>query len=155
MGIDKILETGFANCRTCNEPLRSIGLVDVIRSTLEKSVDSIVTPTNGTELGIENFCGPIIGFRPNRQNQQLGSRDIMEIKNLSLLQEAEDSLARAIKEEENGNNQKAISEYTHAINAVNYLTSSSNGSQLVLRAHDIFLIAHAHRADLEGNSLHP
>lgn len=52
---------------------------------------------------------------------------------------------------ERDNNQHAISEFTHAINAINYLTSLSLGTRLVLRAKDILLIAHHERASLEGN----
>jgi hypothetical protein len=49
------------------------------------------------------------------------------------------------------NPEQALLEFTHAINAINYLTSMSEGSRLVLRAFDILLIGHICRAQLEDN----
>ena len=68
------------------------------------------------------------------------------------MQEAEDGLIEQNKNRKVATPRLAILEYTHAINAINYLASISMGSKLILRAHDILLIAHAYRAELEGKS---
>lgn len=72
-------------------------------------------------------------------------------QNMSLMEEAERSLSLARKEKQSGNVDKAIEEYTHAINAVNYYASTTSGTALILRPKDVLLICHAERAELEGN----
>jgi len=77
----------------------------------------------------------------------------MDFTGNSLVLEADDALNRgrgAMEDERT--KEYAISQFTHAINAINYLTSMSGGTRLVLRAKDILLIAHAERALLEGNT---
>lgn len=66
----------------------------------------------------------------------------------SPLKEAEGALARG---QACVDPEQAVIEYTHAINAINYLASSTGGSRFVLRAVDILLIAHGKRAELEDN----
>lgn len=73
-------------------------------------------------------------------------------KDHSLVQEAELALQRARSMRREKNKAQAIEEYTHAINAINYFASLSKGAGLVLRPHDLLLIAHCERADLEGNT---
>lgn len=116
----RVLELGFGKCHTCQEPLRSIALVDVLRFMMEE-----MDKTNAFARGLQASCS-------------------------SLVQEAEDALARG-KRCRKRDPEQAILEYTHAINAINYVTSSSCGSRLVLRALDIFLIAHSLRAELEDD----
>ena len=117
--LELIVERGFAKCPQCQEPLRSIALIDVFRTMMEDMASQTRTFVFGGN----------------------GS---------SLVKEAEDALARGL-DISDSNKEQAILEFTHAINAVNYLTSSSSGTRLVLRAFDILLIAHGHRAELEDN----
>ncbi|KAL9179307.1 hypothetical protein ACHAXT_008597 [Thalassiosira profunda] len=118
----RILERGFGACPSCQEPLRSIAMIDVFRQMMESM--------SGSGSGQRRL--------PNTGE--------------SLVQEAEDALKRADDARGSGNSESAISEYTHAINAINYVASASKGVRLVLRAKDILLIAHAERALLEGNT---
>jgi MYND finger len=120
-----VLQHGFARCKTCGEPLRSIGLIDVFRPILEAG-------------------GPFISR--NNPLDMCGGRG----SGASLLQEAEDALKRG-QECNKRNPEQAIQEFTHAINAVNYLTSMTLGTGLLLRAKDVLLIAHGLRAELENN----
>ena len=122
MSMQQILDEGFGKCHTCQEPLRSIALVDCFR------------------FGIEEMAKTNV-FRGGMANTAFSS----------LVQEAEDALARG-QACSNRSPEQAILEYTHAINAINYLASSSGGIRLVLRAFDILLIAHSLRAQLEDNT---
>ena len=65
------------------------------------------------------------------------------------MQEVEQALDRAYNHGRNNQIDAAILEYTHAINhAILYFASSTTGG-LVLRSHDILVIAHLKRAQLE------
>jgi len=119
-----LLDHGFGACHNCREPLRSIALIDVFRGVIE---------AGGMFIEHNN---------PSRPMENTGH---------SLVQEAEDALVRGRDARMNGAPEKAIEEFTHAINAINYLTSSSLGVRLVLRAKDILLASHCERALLEEN----
>jgi len=121
-----LLERGFGTCFNCNEPLRSIALVDCFRTIIE---------AGGCFIGRNN---------PSVRGLDIGNTG------QSLVAEAEDALTRARDAmSDESKKEYAISEFTHAINAINYLTSASNGKRLVLRAQDILIIAHHERAVLE------
>jgi hypothetical protein len=120
--LEILVEKGFAKCHKCQEPLRSIALVDCFRGTIEEMA------SNGRAF----------------ESSELGT-------GASLVQEAEGALARGQDCSKRNDSQRAILEYTHAINAINYLASASSGARLVLRAFDILLIAHSLRAELEDN----
>lgn len=124
MPMERMLKNGWGKCHVCKEPLRSIALIVVLRRIIEGG---------GLSINANNPSRP------------------MENKGTSLVREAEDALARGQEAAGRNDREKAISEFTHAINAINYTASASNGARLVLRAKDILLVAHHERALLEGN----
>lgn len=125
--IKTVVRDGFGSCHGCGEPLRSIALLDIFRMSME-TMTAIFATTEDNPNCAMTFSGS------------------------SLVLEAEEALARAEEANERNDSEKAILEYTHAINAINYLASASSGAHLILRAHDILLQAHAYRAELEGDS---
>jgi hypothetical protein len=127
--MSQILKNGFGKCKNCTEPLRSIALIDVFRNILEAG-GSVLHENNPSTSGFK-----------------------FEGKGTSLVQEAEEALGRGQEFQEKQNREQAILEFTHAINAINYLASASSALRLILRAHDILLIAHCLRAELEKNQM--
>ncbi len=123
MDMSDIVARGWGTtCHACHEPFRSIALIDVFRCMMEDIAEGRSDPGPG----FTNKCS-------------------------SLVKEAEQALSQGRDAMDRGDNDVAISAFTHAINAINYLTSVSLGMRLVLRAKDILLIAHHERAALEGN----
>ena len=134
MKMNEIVESGFGKCYSCQEPLRSMAIPDNSRALLEVGF----RPGEDGELQLFQDCQKHICLDP-------------QTAIASLVQEAEDSLKRADLSRKFQQVDRAILEYTHAINAVNYIASLTSGNGLVLRIHDILLIAHGKRAELEGN----
>ena len=119
-----IAQRGYGSCPRCHEPLRSTAMIDVFRYMQE-------------DMEAQNS-----GSNENPRNRAKGT---------SLVEEAEDALKRGRDAMDDASKKSyAISKFTHAINAINYLTSASNGERFLLRAKDIFIIAHHERAVLEG-----
>jgi hypothetical protein len=114
-----------------------MALIDVFRQMME----SMSASNNATVLP-----GGMVAFGNSEYMDDLGFNEHQS----SLVQEAEEALDRARTFQSDNNTDAAILEYTHAINAINYYASSSGN--LVLRPHDILLIAHASRAELENNT---
>lgn len=138
LSMDTILKSGFAKCHGCKEPLRSIALIDVFRPAME--LQGTTHHQSGSGLLPAGFMA--VGVNEAR-------RDMFGGAGSSLVQEAEDALARG--QLKATTKAQAILEFTHAINAVNYMASSTNGTGLVLRAKDILLSCHCLRAELEDN----
>lgn len=142
--VDSIVKNGFGKCKVCEEPLRSIALVDLFRTVLE-------TASGGPSSGPLPLGGGVVGVGLPRDNPRASSPGgIPSSHNESLVLEAEEAVARADRHAERNETEAAILECTHAINAINYLASASGGRHLVLRAHDLLLLAHFQRAELEG-----
>ena len=118
--LEKVIKKGFAACKVCKEPLRSIGLISSLRCAMEA-----VTHENIHGDGLNTHW--------------------------SLKDEGEYAAARARKYTRRDETETAIAEYTHAINAVNYLASTTSGQGLVLSARDLLLLCHLQRAQLEGD----
>lgn len=133
-----IVKSGFGKCPVCQEPLRSMALIDVFRQMME----SMSASDNTTVLP-----GGMVAFG---KSEHMDKRNLVFHEQSSLVQEAEEALDRARTFQSDNNTEAAILEYTHAINAINYYASSSG--DLVLRPHDILLIAHPSRAKLENNA---
>ena len=120
-----IAQRGYGSCPRCHEPLRSTAMLDVFRNMKE-------------DMEAQN-------------SGAANERQFMTIKGNSLVEEAEGALKRGRDAKDDGSMKAhAISEFTHAINAINYLTSASMGERFLLRAKDIYIIAHHERAVLEG-----
>jgi hypothetical protein len=144
--IDSVVRDGFAKCPACSEPLRSIGLVDVFRPLMEMMTSGSGARLIGPVMGM-----PVIGIAGRNHPHSARLTNFRTGGGSSLVKEAEEALTRAF-ENEKIHREQAIVECTHAINAINYLASTSMGRQLVARPHDVLLIAHALRAELEGNN---
>lgn len=137
MNRNDIVHLGWGCCFNCRERYRSIALIDAIRLLIEERSDH------------HEKCNA--GYGAATQHRSLlgeAERSLRIAKNVS------DDDDQHVSEPGSGQQSRklmAIHEFTHAINAVNYLTSISNGQYLILRAEDILLISHSLRAELEGN----
>jgi hypothetical protein len=128
LSLESIVKQGFANCKKCEEPLRSIGLPTQVR----------------THLALKSA-------KQKFKNYKNGMDIRSDSRYASLVQEAEKAFSTAAKMTKKNDNERAISEYTHAINSINCMASMTSGVQLVLRARDILISSHLLRANLEGN----
>ena len=138
--VETIVEKGFGTCPTCQEPLRAIAMPIIFRQMKEMSAFG----PDGNQDG---------GFKILQSEAEMALKQANHFRK-KIKADADDEDEKnnnKNSDEDEKNRKKAISEYTHAINCINTIASTTRGNRFALRAKDIYLISHIHRAKLEGN----